>query len=201
MEENQTQPVQTPPVNPTPSVAPVETPKKPANKASVPRLLIAFLLGATAYALGAGIYNISNRQAIEDSMRSAEQELQQGNNPVAGIPQAQEVEKEESISSDDLKKFVNPADCSTKSEYADLGILYSLGEVRAINLYDGVTIRLGNSMPQAKWKSLPVVVDYKCDIIKITDIKIDDRINVYTAKTTLPKDAISNVRLLQKASL
>lgn len=178
----------TPEVNTSSRVPiPTQTTQKPKKPHSFFKLTAAFLLGALVYAVVAGAYSISHRQAGDDQTTTTQQ--------------ATPVTPNTSVSQDDLKKYVTPLDCTTKSSYTNLTSLVSLGDIQMINLYDGITVQNSTGGGTYQWKTLPNVVDYKCNVIKITDIEKGDRVNIYVNKTDTYTASVKNIQLIQKANL
>ena len=183
------------PQNPPEDIALV--PKKKSSRAF--RFILPFLLGAITYAVIAGAYNFINNQnkaADADTSIPSAQYIQ---NQAAVQQQAQAAAK---ISDNDLAKYANPDDCTKQQEYSNLKVVLSLMQITSINLYDGMQLKsLTTSGIIAKWNSLPKVLDYQCKEIKITDLNISDRVNVYSPKTNLVYgDAIADIQVIQKAN-
>ena len=176
---------------PTPTI---ETPQKPKRSRSFFKLVLAFLLGAMVYAVISGVYLLLNRQVEDDTKSPATQQVvQREADPVPN--------ESPKVSENDLSKYVEPVDCTSIAAYSGLSNLVNLGKVTLIDLYDGITTVSGNTTQPSQWKALPTVVDYQCNVIKISDIEKGDRVNLYSSKTATKAEAVKDVKLIQKANL
>ena len=169
----------------------VQIAQKPKRSHSFFRLTMAFLLGALVYAGTVGVYNLMHPKEESNGITV----ISQPATSPALAPQ------KTSVSEEDLKKYVTPIDCTTIATYAKLSTLTSLAAVQSISLYDGIRAQTGTTSGVYQWKTLPIVVDYKCKEIKITDIATGDRVNFYTDKDAISSAAIKDIKVVQKANL
>ena len=174
----------------------LDEPSSKPNKSRGPfKLVIAFLLGAVVYATIAGAYNLINRQVEEDA------------NTFVAQPQAPRINNDEAeyvnktVSENDLKVYVDPVDCTANAAYARYTSLVSLGQLISIDIYDGITIKSVYTTSTKLWKTLPIILDYQCNVIKISDLEKGDRVNVFYDKSVTESQGSSDVKVIQKANL
>ena len=185
------------------SSEPIQQPAvKPKKRSTLPTT-IAFLLGATIFALfsaGYNFYTQASRQLSESRVSSEESA------EVLNIPTTPA--EPEAISEDALSKYVDVTNCTEKKEYLSYDLAIEKGSLNEIDLYDGakVAVKSGNTTRTAQllWGKLPAVVDYKCDKISITEITTDDRLNVYVDKGSVNPASVTaqpiQAKILQKAN-
>lgn len=158
-------------------------------------LLLAFLLGALTYAAVTGVYNFMHVETGNQAMREAAVENRQ---VVQNEPKI--AEKPTSVDAEDLAKYVVSTDCTTMQGFSNIKISQSLTKVMEIDLYDGMQVFNSTLGGRARWQVLPKVVDPACKTIKITDIVVGDRVNLYIPATATKDEILSNIVLIQKAT-
>ncbi|MDB5163356.1 MAG: hypothetical protein JWO54_50 [Candidatus Saccharibacteria bacterium] len=159
------------------------------------QLIAAFLLGALTCAVITGVYNFAIVEMRSEASRQAEFTSKSENQTQLPVEQGPTA-----VTDEDLAKFVNPQDCTSKQEYLNLKLSRSLMQIVTINLYDGMVIKNSASSGPVKWSTLPIVLDYQCKTIKITDLEIGDRVNVYTAADANNSELKLDIKMIQKAN-
>lgn len=181
------------------SQQPMQTPRKKRSFFSPGfKFVIAFLLGAIAYATGTGIYNFLNQEQKNATMRQEQQTQQSTSIQQPTTPYTPE---QDQISTEELSKYVNPTDCSTEPSYSSLKPVYEKYAIENISLYDGLKIKNNINGFTVTWTQLPTVLDYQCKDIKITDLKANDRVTVYALKSfTGINGNLKDAKIIQKVT-
>ncbi len=192
--EPQITPIQSTPKPPEPVVVQVDPPK-PKKKRSTLAITTAFMAGALTYALAAGAYNFYFQNQENELLRAqadAKSQTVQSQSPLGAVP-----EEQTKISENEVAESVETANCITKPEYSELVLRGSKMKIVTIDLYDGLQVSSATLSGAARWSVTPKVTNFKCEVIKITELEVGDRVNVYVSKTS---SGMLDTKMLQKAT-
>jgi len=174
-----------------------ETPQNPMKpvkkKRSTLAITAAFMAGALMYAIAAGAYNFYFQTQDNELLKLKAQNESQ----VVTKTQTQPLTEQTKISEEEVAKSVETTDCLAKPEYSELVLKGIKMKIASIDLYDGLQVTSATTGGAVRWTSTPKVTNYKCEVIKISDLKVGDRVNVFVSKTS---SGMLDTRMLQKAT-
>ncbi len=167
------------------------------HKRKMPFIFVmVFLAGAVAYATVAGVHQLINGGTLNQEEEIASQTAVTPSEPKNSL----QSEEPQTVNEEELAKYVDPKDCTETEKYSDLKRYSTLLRVDSISVYDGLVVKGSSYGGPMHWDVLPDVVDYECKEIKLTDITLGDRVNVYTNADALPAVAVKEVQVVQKVN-
>ncbi len=165
------------------------------------KLSIAFFVGMLVSASLFGVYNLVVQLALAPHAVTIQSSSVQ-KAPVQNILPTPPGESQ--VTPEQLKNYTEAKDCSTVSQFNTNYLGGANYTMKTIDLKGGVIVASKEqTTAYIRWKTLPQVVDYQCNLMTLADIKAGDTLNIYALKSTISTDSaswISNAKLIQKVN-